>query len=163
MFSWGKKTRAAEAIRRGVRAVLTGAYLHHSEIEKFGLNKSASASLMTEAFAHQVYALGYVSANALRTDKWATLDFFFESAIEGMEESEKNGGPSTEQISPILLNRYADFDEFSGQQRVADEHYKNSALLVKEHDPSADIEAITAALKAATTKYVQDARKMFEA
>lgn len=162
MFSWGKKASVAEAIRRGVRAVLTGAHLHHSEIEKFGLNKSASALLMTEAYAHQIYALGYVSAGALLTDKWATLDFFFESAIEGMEESEKNGGPSTEQIAPILLNRYADFDEFSGQQRVADEHYKNSALLIKERDPSTDIVAITAALKAATAKYVQDARKMFD-
>ena len=86
MFRLGKKARAAEAIERSVRAVLTSAYFHYSEIEVLGLNESASAWLLTEAYAHQIYALGCVSAHALRKDKWATMEFFVESAMVGIKK-----------------------------------------------------------------------------
>lgn len=161
MFGLGKKARAAEAIRRGVRASLTGAYFHHSEIEEFGLNKSASAWLYTEAIAHHIYVLGYISSTALKTEKWATLDFFIESAIDGMKEAEQNGGPSAEQLAPSVLNRYSVFESFSGQQRIEGAHYRSSAELVAKQDPAADLEIIATALKASTDRYVADVRKMF--
>jgi len=161
MFGFGKKARAAEAIRRGVRASLTGAYLHHSEIEKFGLNKSASAWLYTEAIAHHLYALGYISAAALRSESWATLEFFFDSAIDGMKEASLHGGPSAEQLAPIVLKRYGEFDAFAGEDRLNGAHYRSSANLVGERDPSADIDVIANALRASTERYVADARKMF--
>lgn len=49
MFGFGLKKRTAEAIRRGIRASLTGAYFHHSEVQTFDLNESGSAWLLTEA------------------------------------------------------------------------------------------------------------------
>ena len=161
MFGFGKKSRAAEAIRRGVRASFTGAYFHSSEIEKFGLNKSASSWLYTEALSHHLYALGYISASALKTEKWATLDFFFESAIDGMKEAEKNGGPSAEQIAPVVLKRYNEFEAFTGQERIDEAHYRSSAELVAKQDATANIEEITKTLKSSTESYVADSRKMF--
>jgi hypothetical protein len=162
MFGLGKKTRAAEAIRRGVRASLTGAYFHHSEIEKFGLNESASAWLYTEAIAHHVYALGYISSAALKKEKWANLEFFFESAIDGMKEAEQHGGPSAEQLAPSVLNRYGEFEFFSGQDRIEGAHYRSSAELIARQDSTADLELITNALRKSTERYVADARKMFD-
>ncbi len=162
MFGLGKKERAAEAIRRGVKAALTGAYFHNTEVEKFGLNKSASSWLYTEALAHQIYALGYICSTALAGRRWATLDFFFESAIDGIKESENEGGASTDQLAPVLLKRYADFEAFTGEERVTGAHYKNSADLVCEQDPSADVAKISVALQNSVDKYVQDARKMFD-
>ena len=163
MFGFGKKARAAEAIRRGVQATLTGAYFHNTEVEKFGLNKSASSWLYTEALAHQLYALGYISSTALAgMGDWVTLDFFFESAIDGIKESEKNGGPSTDQLAPVLFKRYIDFEAFTGEERVAGAHYKNSADFIFAQDTSADIEKIATALQNSVDKYVRDARKMFD-
>lgn len=161
MFGLRKKAQAAEAIRRGVRASLTGAYFHHSEIEKFGLNKSASAWLYTEAIAHHIYALGYISATALKTEKWATLDFFFESAIDGMKEAEKHDGPSAKQLAPSVLKRYGEFESFSGQERIEGAHYHSSAELIAKQDSAANLEIIENALRASTDRYVADARKMF--
>lgn len=161
MFGLGKKSRAAQAIRRGVRASFTGAYLHPSEIESFGLNKSASSWLYTEALAHHLYALGYVSASALKSDKWATLDFFFESAIDGMKEAEKNNGSVADQIAPIILKRYNEFGTFTGPERVEGKHYHSSAELIFKQDSTANIEAITTALENSTKNYVADARNMF--
>ena len=161
MFRLGKKARAAEAIERGVRAVLTGAYFHHSEIELIGLNNSASAWLLTEAYAHQVYALGCISAHALRKDRWATMEFFVESAIEGMRKSGDKDGPSVEQLAPVIFKRYAIFEALSGGQRMAGDHFRDSACLVKDRDQSADVNKIAIMLKKSTDKYVADVQKMF--
>lgn len=162
MFGFGKKSRAAEAIRRGVKASFTGAYLHPSEIEKFGLNKGASSWLYTEALAHHLYALGYIAASALQAEKWATLDFFFDSALDGMKEAEKNNGTSEDQIAPVVLKRYNEFELFTGQERLDGAHYQSSAELVLNQDPSANLQEITGALQASTEKYVADVRKMFD-
>ncbi len=103
MFGVGLRKRTAEAIRRRVRASLTGAYFHHSEVQRFGLNDAGSAWLLTEAYAHQFYALGCIAAHTCRNDKWATFEFFVESALDGMRESERKGGLKTEQLAPSLL------------------------------------------------------------
>ena len=161
MFRLGKKARAAEAIERGVRAVLTSAYFHHSEIELLGLNKSASAWLLTEAYAHQVYALGCVSAHALRKDKWATMEFFVEAAIEGMRKSEDKDEPSVEQLAPIIFKRYAAFESLSGEHRMAGDHFRDSARLVKERDQSTGVDKIATMLKDSTDNYIAEVRKMF--
>jgi len=158
MFGFGKKARAAESIRRGVRASLTGAYFHHSEIEKFGLNKSASAWLYTEAIAHHVYALGYISASALKSEKWATLDYFFESVIDGMKEAEQHGGLVAEQLAPTVLKRYSEFETLSGQERIEGAHYRSSAELVAKQDSATNLETITDALRISTERFVADAR-----
>lgn len=161
MFSFGLKKRTAEAIRRGIRASLTGAYFHHSDVQKYGLNNEGSAWLLTEAYAHQFYALSCITAHACRKDKWATLDFFMESAIEGIREAEREGGMKTEQLTPILLKRYDDFEAFDGEARTRGEHYKSSAILISKHDESADVEAITQALSKSTQRYMNDVGKMF--
>lgn len=161
MFGFGKKARAAEAIRRGVRASLTGAYFHHSEIDKFGLNESAAAWLYTEAIAHHVYALGCISAAALKAEKWATIDYFFESVIDGMKEANQHGGPITGQLAPTILKRFGEFERLSGQDRAKGAHYRSSAELVAKQDSAANLEAITEALRASTARFIFDVRKMF--
>jgi len=154
MFGFGLKKRTAEAIRRGVRASLTGAYFHHSEVQRFGLNDGGSAWLLTEAYAHQFYALGCITTHACRKDKWATFDFFVESAMKGIREAEQEGGMNAEQLAPTLLKRYRDFEAFGGEERIRGEHFRTSAILISEQDKSADIEAITQALSSSTQRYM---------
>lgn len=161
MFGLGLKNRTAEAIKRGVRASLTGAYFHHSDVQKYGLNKSGSSWLLTEAYAHQFYALSCIAAQACRNDKWATLDFFMEAALRGMREAEHEGGMDAEQLASILLKRYDDFEALDGAARTRGEHFKSSAILIAKHDESADIEAIAKALSASTARYMSDVGKMF--
>lgn len=161
MFGFGKKARAAEAIRRGVRASLTGAYLHPDQIATFGLNKRASAWLYTEAISHHIYALGYVSARALNEEAWATSAFFIDSVVDGMKEASKRDGPSVDQLSSIVLKRFVEFESFSGQDRISGVHYRSSAHLVAKQDSTADIETIARVLKTSTDQYVADARQMF--
>jgi hypothetical protein len=161
MFGFGQKKRTAEAIRRGVRASLTGAYFHHSEVNNFGLNEAGSAWLLTEAYAHQFYALGCIASNACGNEKWATFDFFVESLLEGMREYEREGGPNTDQIAPVLLKRYVDFEKLGASRRVEGEHFKASAKLVAEQDESADIDAIAEALFSSTKRYMSDLKRMF--
>lgn len=162
MFGLTLRERAGEAIRRGVLAALTGAYFHPSQTEDFGLTKAAASWLYTEALAHLVYALGYVSSAALAgKGNWATFDFFVESALTGMRESEHKGGPLVDQIAPVVFKRYADFEAFTGQQRIDGAHYRSSANLIFSHDSKANVEDIEAALRAAVDNYAIDIRKMF--
>ena len=161
MFGSGLKKRTAEAIRRGVRASLTGAYFHHTQVQEFRLNDTGSAWLLTEAYAHQFYGLGCIVAHACREHKWATFEFFIESALEGMREAEREGGNNTDQLASILFKRYSDFEALGGEARMRGEHFKTSAMLVSEQDKSADVEAISQALNSSTQKYMKEAGKMF--
>ena len=161
MFGFGLKNRTAEAIRRGVRASLTGAYFHHSEVQKYGLNKSGSAWLLTEVYAHQFYALSCITAQACRNEKWATLDFFMKAALGGMQEAEKEGGMDAKQLASTVLKRYDDFEALDGEARTRGEHFRSSAILISKQDQTADIEAIAKALSTSTARYMSDVGKMF--
>jgi len=161
MFGFGIKKRTREAISRGVQASLTGAYFHPSQIEKYNLNKDASAWILTETYAHHLYAIGCIATHACQNDKWATFDFFVNSALEGIRKSEKKGGPNTDELAPIMFKRYSEMEAHSSEARLNDEHYRESALLVSKQDKSANIDVLTRAFKGSTEKYMEDVRKMF--
>ena len=161
MLGFGLKKRTAEAIRRGVRASLTGAFFHRTRVQEFGLNDEGSAWLFTEAYAHQFYVLGCITTHACKNERWATFEFFAKSAVDGIRESERTGGMNTEQLTPILLKRYSDFEALGSEARLRGEHYRSSAILVAERDESADIESITRALSSSTERYMVEAGKMF--
>ncbi len=161
MFGFGLKKRTAEAIRRGVRTSLTGAYFHPSKVQKFGLNNEGSAWLLSEAYAHQLYVLGCITAHACRKDKWATFEFFCESAIEGMKESEREGGLNAEQLAVTLFKSYRVFESLTGEERLDGGHFRLSAALVAEQDETADIVSIERALIFSTKRYMADIGPMF--
>ena len=89
------------------------------------------------------------------------MEFFVESAIEGMKNSESKDGPSIGRLTQIIFKRYAAFEELSGEHRLAGNHYRDSARLVKDQDQDADVDKIATMLKDSTDKYVADIRKMF--
>jgi hypothetical protein len=162
MFGIGKKERAAEAVRRGVLASLTGAYLHHSEIERLGLNKSASSWLYTESLAHHVYALGTIFSHALSSaERWATQEFFVTAAESAFAAHESKNGLAPGTLSSVIFPRFGEFQSLRGEQRVAGEHYAASASAVRARDSKADTAAVHAMLRESTDRYVADARRMF--
>jgi hypothetical protein len=162
MFGLGKRERAAEAIRRGTLAALTGGYFHHSQVEAFELNPEASAWLYTEGLAHQVYALGLIYTNTvLGNHTWATPQFFFESVRAAMSEHEGFNSLPSGSISSFVFPRLETFQNFDRLQLVAGKQFELSAGDTMARDPKADVPRITQALKAATDSYFDGAKRMF--
>lgn len=162
MFGLTLRERAAEALRRGARAAMTGAYFHHSRVPQFGLNEEASAWLYTEALAHLIYTLSLLYGHALTgKETWATPEFFFKAVAKGIGESEKEQGLAQHSVTSFVLKRVVEMDLLSGEQRTNGEHLKQSAILVQKKDQSANATEITAALEQASMNFYQDARKMF--
>lgn len=162
MFGLTLRERVAEALRRGVRAAMTGAYFHHSRVVNLGLNDSAGAYLYSEALAHQIYALGLAYGRALvGKENWATPDFFLKSVANGIRESEKEQGLIPGSMVSVLLKRFVDFECLSPQQRSENEHFADSAKRVRERDARADEQELIHALEDATRKYFGDVSKMF--
>jgi hypothetical protein len=65
MFGPGLKERSAGALCRGAKAIVAGRFFEQSEVEKQGLNESASALLYSAALAQKIYALGLICGNGL--------------------------------------------------------------------------------------------------
>jgi hypothetical protein len=159
MFNFGFRKRNAEAIRRGVRGSLIGAFLHPNEIGEMGLNDSAREYLFTESLAHHLFALGSVYSHL---SPKPSFEFFKDAAIDGMAESqEKDKGPDSYILAPMLFDRFHVFQSLSPEERVNDEHFLLSARLVQEQDPKANIDEIANIIKLSTRKYMIESRKMF--
>lgn len=164
MFGLTLRERAAEALRRGARAAMTGAYFHHSRIPEFKLNEEASAWLYTEALAHQIYALGSMYGRALvGKNEWATPEFFFKAVGKGLGESEREQKLAPNSVASFVLKRFLEMEELSAEQRKNGEHFRQSFSLIQKKDSSANSAAILKALEEASTSYFQDARRMFDA
>lgn len=162
MFNIGLKNRTREAIIRAVRGSMLCAYLHPREIEKLGLNDAASFLLLTESFALHLNALGIIFSNECRQYKWATFDFFVDSVLDAIDQSEaKDTGVESSTIAPLILSRYPELERFSDKERLADKHYGDSANLVAKQDSTANIQEIVKILKSSTDRYFSDAKKMF--
>ena len=143
MFGLSLRERAAEALRRGSRAALTGGIFHYTDVDRFHLNKDASSYLYTEAIAHQIYALGLVFGQTfVGKENWATLEFFFTSVAKGISEHEQKESLQPGSISSFVFKRFAEMEELSPDNRRNGEHFNQSIALVKHKDPSADGVAI---------------------
>lgn len=162
MFGLTLKSRAAEALKRGTRAALTGGFFHHSQAENFGLKDSACAYLYSEALAHQIYSLGLIYGRSLTgKHNWATPEFFFRNVGEALAEEEKNQSLPPGALSRVLLNRFVEFESISPEERRNGAHLQQSAFRVAERDPSADTNSITKALDEAASSFYVEAKRMF--
>lgn len=162
MFGLSLRERTEEALRRGARAALTGAFFHHTEAEKFQLNQEASSYLYTEALAHQIYMLGLIfGQTCVGKEKWATPEFFFKSVAKGITEHEKEETLQIGSISSFVFKRFMEMEELSPEKRLNGEHFWQSVTLVQNKDSSADGDKICKALENASEKYYSQARKMF--
>jgi len=161
MFGFGLKNRTAEALRRAIQASLTTAYLHPAEIEKFGLNDDASAWLMTESFAHHLFALGLIYTKYCQ-QKWATVEFFKGAILEGIAEiQEPRVRHQMLSLAPILFKRCDIFNSMSGEDKVANKHFIDSSRLVVKQDENANLYEVTNVLELSTKKYTLDVGHMF--
>ncbi len=162
MFGFSLRERAAEALRRGARAAMTGGFFHHSEVDGFGLNKEASSFLYTEALSHQIYALGLIFGETLvGKEKWATPEFFFESVGKGIAEHEKEQSLMPGSVSSFVFKRFMEIENLTPQERNNGEHFNQSTCLIKGKDISANSDDIVKALMTATEQYYSKAKKMF--
>lgn len=159
MFGLSQKERAAEALSRGAKAAMTGAYFHHTEAVKFGLNDNASAYLYTEALVHQIQALGFISSQALSGNSWANWDFFIHAVVAGISEGDKEFGLNVSSLVPVIFKRIMEFQSMPTSSKR--ETYVDSARRVKALDHRADEAALCAALEGATMKYLTDVARMF--
>lgn len=162
MFGLSQKEKAAEALRRGALAAMTGRYFHHSDAAQFGLNDDAAAFLYTDAIAHQVYALGFVARKALNGKSWATSDFFFMSIGRGIREGEENSGLQKDTMLSVLLKRFEEFEKMPSSEAAQGGRYQDTAERVKSRDPNADKTEICAVLDKATGEYFKDVAQMFD-
>ncbi|MBK6973813.1 MAG: hypothetical protein IPH26_13020 [Sterolibacteriaceae bacterium] len=110
MFGLGKRERAAEALRRGTAAALTGGFLHHSQIETLGLSKEASAWIYMESIVHQLFALGVIYSNCSISDQpWATAKFFNDTVSDALTQHERNNQLSPGTMTSFIFKRIDDF------------------------------------------------------
>lgn len=162
MFGLSKKERATEALQRGTKAILIGGFFHVQHAEKYGLNEQASAWLYTEALAHQVYVLIVIFNNTLaKKYGWATLQFAMKAINEAITDYEIQEGSTPGSVSSFIFRRCAEMDTLTPQERVAGEHFRQSARKVFEYDSRADQEAIAERLSAVSKEYFEIAVKMF--
>lgn len=162
MFGLTLRERTAEAIRRGAKAAMTGAYFHHSQTPEFGLNEEASAWLYTESIAHLIYTLNLLYAHAPGArEVWATPEFFFKAVAKGLNESEQEQGLAQNSVLSFVVKRVVEMDGLSGAERSSGEHLRQSAALVGKKDASGNGKAIAEALEKASMTFFEDARKMF--
>ena len=163
MFGLSKKERAAEALRRGTKAVLIGGFFHVEHTEEFGLNDEASAWLFTEAIAHQIYVLFVIFNNTLaKKYRWATHDFALKAVSDAMVDFELEGGQPPGVISSITLRRCTEMDALTAAEGASGAHYRQSAAKVAEHDPTANKDAIEERLSSVARRYFENAKPMFQ-
>lgn len=161
MFGLSQKERAAEALRRGALAAMSGGYFHHSHAAAFGLNEQATAYLYTDAIAHQIYALGYIASRALSGKKWAGPDFFFGAVVRGLREAEARAELAPDSMVSVALKRYSELEAIPTESAANGGRYFDTVRRVKDFDPGANEQAIKDALETATMAYFHDASKMF--
>ena len=118
MFGLFLKDRAAEALKRGTKAVLIGGFFHVTDAAKFRLNEEASAYLYTEAEAHQIYILTCMFQSTLAKEKsWATSAFAIKAINDAATDYEIEHGISPGSISSYVFRRCAEIDNLSPQER----------------------------------------------
>ena len=162
MFWRSQKDRAAEALHRGIKAILIGGFFHYEHSQQFALNKQASAWLYTEAIAHQVYVLTAIFHNtAGKTYEWATRDFMMKAMSEAMVNFELQQGTVPGGISSFAFRRCAEIDALTPQERTTGKQFEQSAARIAELDPSADTRAIAAKFDEVTSKFFECALPMF--
>ncbi|WP_213948481.1 hypothetical protein [Luteibacter sp. dw_328] len=91
LFSFGLKGRTAEVIRRAAQALLLGGFVDKTTIDESDLNDEAKAGLYLYAAANCLYDLYLqMKMSTSGNEKWATINFFMENAIEGIDAYEKS-------------------------------------------------------------------------
>ena len=90
MFAFGFKGRTGECLRRGAYALFLGDYANKNSIQALGLNEKAQADLffLTNGIClHDLYRT--LMASKAGTESWASIDFFMEHMLPGIEQFER--------------------------------------------------------------------------
>lgn len=161
MLGFSKRERVGEALGRGTAAVLTGAFLHLTEIEELGLNNEASSWIYTESVVHQLFALGLIYSNAsFSNESWATAAFFNNTVSDAITRHEQEIGLTHGTLNSVVFQRI-DYLSAIYRQDVAHQHLRDSAIKTAEKDPKANSDQIFEKLKSSTENYFLAASKMF--
>lgn len=162
MFGLGKRERAAEALRRGTAAALTGGFLHHSQIETLGLSKEASAWIYMESIVHQLFALGVIYSNCSISDQpWATAKFFNDTVSDALTQHERNNQLSPGTMTSFIFKRIDDFARIDRPFLAAGQHFLDTATKASAKDPNTDKKQVCILLRGATEAYFKAASRMF--
>ncbi len=163
MFGLSKKEQASEKLQCGTKSILKSGFFSAQYAEDYGLNEQASAWLYTEALAHQIYVLIAIFNNTFgKKYEWATPQFMIKAINEAIVDYEIQEGSTPGSISSFIFRRCAEMDALSPQDRVAGEHFRQSASKVAEFDSQADRAAIADRLSIVAKQYFDNAINMFK-
>jgi len=161
MFGLSKKEIIFDRLQRTTTAALIGGAfpnsgLYHSIADEFPLQSEASAWLLTEAQAHLIYTVGVAfNHTCIGRYDWATPDFLTRALSSAILEYEISRGLSPGTASSFIFRRYSDFEAHTAQDRAAGVHFRESALLVRQHDSAAPVEDIAEFLSTIAYSYLK--------
>lgn len=162
MFGLTLKSRTAEALRRGVQAIVRGGFIDNNSRQNLGLNTEANSYLHSEIMAHQLYSLGLIYGRALvGKHNWATPEFFFRSVAKALAEGETAQHLPAESLSRVLLERFLDFEGLSPEERKARAHVRQSAMRVSERDERVPMPHIEEVIENAAASFFRQAKGVF--
>ena len=161
MFGFSQKERAAEALRRGAKCAMSGAYFHHTDAERFGLCIDATACLYVEALVHQIHTLAFLfaRAKAAQGKGWNDPLFFKDCVTVGAAEFDKEFELRMGSLLPEVFGRISSLEAI--RPPSLQKLYEDSARRVKHFDARTDETAICAALDAVRFKFMSGVLQMF--
>ncbi|WP_250520397.1 hypothetical protein [Caballeronia sp. NCTM1] len=157
-----ERRKAKDVTRRGTLAIMTGAYLHHSQVATYGLNDDASSWLYSESVVHLISVLGMLfKASFMRKYAWATPEFFLDSVAKALAESDASLGLRPNTTFSLVFTRLIEMEKFTDAELSRGDHFADSALRIEKQDQRADKLTVEKVLRTAADRYFADAQKLF--
>lgn len=157
-----ERRRAKEITRRGTLAIMTGEYLHHSQVAAYGLNDDASSWLYFECIVHLISVLGVLfKASFMRKYEWATPEFFLDAVEKALAESDASHDLRPNTTFSFVFPRLIDMQRFTDAELSRGDHFADSAVQTKERDRRADELTLERVLRTAADRFFADAKKLF--
>jgi hypothetical protein len=160
MFAFGLKARTAEVIKRGTYALFLVDYIDKDMITESELTEEAKAALFFHALANCIYDLYLQMKMSQCGDKaWANINFFMESALNGIEWFERERKMARGTMATQLIPVIAQIGGYAAEKGVYPDMM--SAREVEKIDPEIDVEEVRKLIVAGRDKFHAATQHMF--
>lgn len=160
MFGFGIKGRTAEVIKRGSYALFLGDFIDKKMIDESELTEEAQAGLYFFAAGNCLYDLYLqMKMSQCGDEAWATINFFMESALNGIEWFEREQRMAKGSLAVHCITVLSQIGGYAAEHGVYPDLM--SAREVEKLDADLDVEEARNLIIAARDKFHAATQHMF--
>lgn len=160
MFAFGLKGRTAEVIKRATYALFLGDFIDKEMIHESELNEEAQAGLYFHVASNCLYDLYLqMKMSQCGDDAWATIGFFMESTLDGIERFEREHQMTKGSLATHCITILAQIGGYAVARGVYPDLM--SAREVEKLDNDTNVEEAQKFIVAARDKFHEATEHMF--